>query len=188
MKIVRESINESLEALNWVNESLKTPIIAWHTSEPVLKDLSTRPMWFTTKLKWAKAYHRNTYISGYEVHTYKATLHGNILTQNEAKELAEKLGMNYRSMITDLTTNPTMQDVYDAIQNFPDYCDGFEMWDYDPNDSVKDATSIIIFNPSRSVKIIKEISFIEKKPKVKRDWRYYYSPEQIAQIERKEKI
>ena len=144
----------------FVNEAIKFPTVtlkAWHTSITPIKKLGKTPMWFTQKIEWAKEYHANAAEnvpgSGY---TYEVRLKGIILTKEQAREWAENNGINHDERVENLVGNPDPDEVNEWAKEYMKVCDGMAHWDYDPTDW-GDGESILIFNPAKTVKIIKVI-------------------------------
>ena len=140
-----------------LNEAVTSGITAWHISSVAINSLSNRPMWFTPKIEWAKEYHKNAMSNANDkVFTYEVSITGNILTEEEASRLAKSKDVDFDDTIADLVTNPTEEEVLKVIEMFRPHCDGFFQWDYDPTDW-GDGESILVFDPAKNVKIIKEI-------------------------------
>ncbi len=133
-------------------------ITAWHTSFGEIKKFNSTPSWFTANPLFAKAYHENSQDKGESVHTYEVRIAGNILSQAEAKRLAHSLGIDFEELTTSLTENPTAAERSKLVKEFEDMCDGFLHWDYDPRDW-GDGESILVFNPEKHVRIVKEMDF-----------------------------
>ena len=131
---------------------------AWHTSYNEIKSFRPIPSWFTANPVFAKVYHDNTVDGGDAAYTYEVKISGNILDQSTAKELAESLGINFQDLISDLTSNPSSIEKRKLIRPFIGKCDGFFHWDYDPTDG-GDAESVLVFDPSRKVKIVKQMNY-----------------------------
>jgi hypothetical protein len=135
----------------FIDENVNNMIV-YHTSTSRVTRFKPEPVWFTTNPILAKAYHNmNT-----ESHTYEIKLSGKFLTQEEVKQLSPSLDVNYWDLVADLTANPTVEQRKKLIKPFIQECDGFYHWDYDPRD-FKDGESLLVFNPVRSAKIIKQI-------------------------------
>jgi hypothetical protein len=133
-------------------------ITAWHTSFGKIKKFKPSPSWFTANPLFAKAYHENSQDKGESVHTYEVSITGNILSQADAKRLAHSLGLDFEELTTSLTENPTAAERSELVKEFEDKCDGFFHWDYDPRDW-GDGESVLVFNPAKHVRIIKEMNF-----------------------------
>jgi len=140
----------------FINES--KPFIAWHTSFEKIITFKSEPSWFTPKKIWAKSYHKNNnYEYGGDIHTYEVLISGNILSINEFKQLCKTLNIDHDRLIEDLVSNPSSSEKNNIIKPFIDKCDGFYQWDYNPIDPQKDAESILVINPAKHVKIVKEL-------------------------------
>jgi len=64
---------------------------AWYTSFTEMPQFKDQPTWFTTKLEYAEAYHKNSDYEAKQPHTYQVQITGNMLNQAEAKQLAAKI-------------------------------------------------------------------------------------------------
>lgn len=159
------------------NQSIRSPmgrkniswilvkVTAWHTSFGEIKKFNETPSWFTANPIFAKAYHENSQDKGGSVHTYEVKITGNILSQSEARRLANSLGIDFEELTTRLTENPTIAERSELIKEFSDKCDGFFHWDYDPRDW-GDGESIFVFNPEKHVRIVKEMNFDDMKESI----------------------
>lgn len=132
-------------------------MIAWHTAFSEIQDFNPWPTWFTTHFEFAKAYHANSKEVSANVHTYKVRILGKILTQEEAQEFAKTINLDFEEIVTDLTGNPSIEERKILVEPFLNVCDGFFHWDYDPRDW-GDGDSLIIFNPRKTVELIREVN------------------------------
>jgi hypothetical protein len=130
--------------------------VAYHTSGTKISSFKPAPIWVTTNLEFAKAYQDNSIDEGRDGYTYEIRVSGNILTQDEASELAETLGIDFEDLIADLTAQPDVKERTKLVKPFIGECDGFFHWDYDPRDW-GDGESLLLFNPAKNAKIIKQI-------------------------------
>ncbi len=131
-------------------------ITAYHTSGTKISSFKPASVWVTTNLEFAKAYQDNAIDEGRDAYTYEIRVSGNILTQDAASELSETLGIDFEDLIADLTGNPDVKERTQLIKPFIGKCDGFFHWDYDPRDW-GDGESLLVFNPAKHAKIIKQI-------------------------------
>jgi hypothetical protein len=131
---------------------------AWHTSYGKIKQFDNKPSWFTNNPIFAKTYHDNSQDKDSEVHTYEVKITGNILSQDEARKLFDELGIDFDDIVTQLTENPTIAEREKLIKPIIGKCDGFFHWDYDPRDW-GDGESILVFNPKRNVRIVKDMNY-----------------------------
>lgn len=131
---------------------------AWHTTFKEIKRFDATPTWFTADPAFAKSYHDNSQNQGGDVHTYEVRITGNILSQDEARKLAENMGIDFEELTTALTENPTRDKRIKLVAPLRDKCDGFFHWDYDPRDW-GDGESILVFDPTKHAKIIKEMDY-----------------------------
>ena len=131
---------------------------AWHTTFKELKKFEPTPSWFTANPVFAKTYHENSQGQGGDVHTYEVKISGNILSQDEARKLSDTLGIDFEELNTSLTENPTQAERQKLVKPFIGKCDGFFHWDYDPRDW-GDAESILVFDPSKHVRIVKDMKY-----------------------------
>ena len=131
---------------------------AWHTSFGEIKKFDATPSWFTANPVFAKTYHKNSQDQGGDVHTYEVKISGNILSQDDARKLSDKLGIDFEELTTRLTENPTPAERSKLVKPFETKCDGFFHWDYDPRDW-GDGESILVFNPSKHVRIVKDMKY-----------------------------
>jgi hypothetical protein len=152
IKTFKQFVNEN------INENVKVPIKAWHISAEEIKGFKNTPMWYTPKIKWAKAYVNNSIENGTDnPFMYEVKITGNILTKKEAKLLGKEIGIDYEKMVTDLVNNPSLKETKKLAKLYSDKCDGFYQWDYDPI-NWGDGISIFVFDPKKNVKIIKKIN------------------------------
>jgi hypothetical protein len=140
-------------------ESFEEPrsIVAWYTSFGPVESFKPVPSWFTTDREFAEAYHQNSLDKGADVLTYEVEVRGDIRSESSARRLAEELGVDFESLVTDLTSNPTQSERLELVEPFIDQCDGFFHWDYDPRDW-GDGESLLVFDPSRHVRIVRDAS------------------------------
>jgi hypothetical protein len=130
---------------------------AYHTSFGPIKKFNSKPTWFTKDIELAKAYHKNTLKQNDGVaHTYQIVIKGRILGLDEAEKFASEAGIDHESTVVELTESPGPEDIKRLIGPYQKICDGFDQWDYDPRDW-GDAESTVIFNPSKTVTIVKEL-------------------------------
>ena len=139
----------------FLNEGVSN-ITAYHTSGTKISSFKPAPIWVTTNLEFAKAYQDNSIDEGRDAYTYEIKVSGNILTQDAASELAETLGIDFEDLIADLTAQPDVKERTKLVKPFIGECDGFFHWDYDPRDW-GDGESLLLFNPAKNAKIIKQI-------------------------------
>ena len=162
-------------------------IAAWYTSFGEIKKFNATPSWFTANPIFAKAYHENSQDKGESVHTYEVKITGNILSQAEARKLSDELGIDFEELTTSLTENPTAAERSELVKQFEDNCDGFFHWDYDPRDW-GDGESILVFNPAKHVRIIKEMKFFDmREAKVTGRSGPYFKGLSATQKDKKEK-
>lgn len=142
----------------FINEGINVPVKefkAWHTSPTELKKLGDTPMWFTTKEKWAKEYHEICIENHGQAYTYEVKIKGRILNEKQSLQWAEENGIDYEEMVSDLTSNPSADEIMELVASFPTICDGIEHYDYEPV-NWGDGKSTLVFHPNKIVHIVKQ--------------------------------
>lgn len=146
-KIVREHI---------LNERKYENILAYHTSDEKDLALTSNPMWFDTQLD--KGYARTK--NNPNKYTYLCHIGGAILSGEELEKVCEKLNIDYDDYIFTLVTlweDGIMTDETKRIIA-ETKCDGIYQKDYNPKDWGGGwIESILVFNPKKSVTIVKQI-------------------------------
>lgn len=155
-------VNKMIESFEVFTESindttLDNSIFAWYTSWNKITDFKSIPTWFSSTPEDAEARHK----INKDDHTYLVRITGNILSRSEAKSLANDLGINFNELEVSLIVNPSNIEKMELIEPFIEYCDGFIHNDEDPKSwgSGNYVESLIVFDPSRHVEIIKEINY-----------------------------
>ena len=131
-------------------------IQAWHTSEGVLTSFSDEPAWFWTDPS-LKGLRSDGKVDP-DDHIYEVRVKGKILSRREMSKLSRALGVDVLDLEGDLASMPSPSEKRSLIAPFTPHCDGFYMRDYDPRDIQKDTLSLLVFDPSKSVDIVREIS------------------------------
>jgi len=135
----------------FVNENR---IEAWHVSLKPVNELSNIPMWFYDEREAAISLSKNLEAEyNQKVFIQNLFIKGNILDIEEIEDLCGELGIDYYDLTADLTANPSVKERRELIKPFIQYCDGFYMSDYDPNDPRKDVLSIMVFNPAKNAEL-----------------------------------
>jgi hypothetical protein len=134
----------------FINESVNN-IDGWHTSVNKVNKINNSPMWFAPSEELARVYYSNIELDQGQAYIYKASITGNILSNNELIKLSENLGIDYNDLMANLSSNPPEEEVNELTRVFRNKCDGFFMEDYDPRDPSKDIESILVFDPIKNV-------------------------------------
>lgn len=152
-------------------------IIGWHLSNREIESFTDEPMWFFTRKELAglTASGRNGKREK-DTHLYKTKITGKFLSVEGFHELCKKLGLDKDAVEADLTFTPSRDEKFEIIKPFKPYCDGFWHWEYDPrhsgtSDSLLTSSgveSLLVFNPKKTAKIIKEVPYESKNQAEKR--------------------
>lgn len=139
-------------------------IIVYHTSsDPELVFESSRGAWFAPTIELAKAYHANVEDDLGEAYTYRCSIHGCILIEDELKQTRSELGIDYDDYAAGLTSGPSSagqdQETQSIMQRTG--CDGFMHTDYDPRDYNRDVLSIFVIDPGKNVSVLEAIDVKE---------------------------
>ena len=127
----------------------------WHVSWDPIESLANDPMWFWLEERHAKNLQQNIRdYDGVDAIIYESNITGNVPRVSEVEELFNSSGLDIYDYEAMLTENPEAEEIL-AMEGtmllLDNGYDGIIHYDYDPENH-GDAESLLVFNPSKTVK------------------------------------